>query len=179
MEGRSSGFSAEQESFAKQVNAHRNFYDALSVPKNASPEDIKKAYRKVNVWMQMALKLHPDKNKAPSAQAAFRLISKAYDTLSNPDKKAHYDRFGEEPDARPQFRGAHFRQEFDPNVIFWIRMCSIFFSMGRQGARMAPFFSIISGRILSDSSNLEDIIKEASSTRANRGSSSTDPLSFT
>jgi len=49
----------------------------------------------------MALKLHPDKNKAPSAQPAFRLISKAYDVLSNPDKKAHYDRFGKDPDAQP------------------------------------------------------------------------------
>lgn len=43
----------------------------------------------------MALKLHPDKNKAPKATEAFRLLSKAYDSLSNENKRHTYDRYGE------------------------------------------------------------------------------------
>ena len=45
---------------------------------------------------QMALKLHPDKNKAPKATEAFRFVAKAYDCLSDENKRAHYDRYGEE-----------------------------------------------------------------------------------
>ena len=59
-------------------------------------DDIKRAYKKVLIFhIKMALKLHPDKNKAPRATEAFRAVSKAYDTLSNDDKRAHYDRYGE------------------------------------------------------------------------------------
>lgn len=44
----------------------------------------------------MALKLHPDKNKAPKSNEAFRIVAKAYDTLSDEQKKAYYDNYGED-----------------------------------------------------------------------------------
>jgi DnaJ-class molecular chaperone len=129
----------------------------------------------------MALKLHPDKNKAPSAQAAFRLISKAYDTLSNADKKAHYDRFGEEPDNGPQFRGGHVHQDFDPTVIFSFRIFSICFSMALLQDTTEAFFSTNLITILDktlDNNDLEEIIKEHNNNPGNTGFNSMGVPSF-
>ena len=67
----------------------RDFYEVLGVAKSASDDDIKKAYRK------LAGKYHPDRNPGDaSAVSAFKEAAEAFDVLSNPDKKARYDRFG-------------------------------------------------------------------------------------
>ena len=67
----------------------RDFYEILDVSKNASKEDIKKAYRK------QALKYHPDKNPGDaSAEEKFKEAAEAYEVLSHDDKRARYDRFG-------------------------------------------------------------------------------------
>ena len=67
----------------------RDFYEILDVSKNASKEDIKKAYRK------QALKFHPDKNPGDdSAEEKFKEAAEAYEVLSNDEKRARYDRFG-------------------------------------------------------------------------------------
>lgn len=67
----------------------RDFYEILDVPKNASKDDIKKAYRK------QALKYHPDKNPGDTtAEGKFKEAAEAYEVLSNDDKRARYDRFG-------------------------------------------------------------------------------------
>lgn len=66
----------------------RDYYDILGVSKNASKEEIKKAYRK------LALDWHPDRNKSSNAEKKFKEINEAYEILSDPKKKEAYDQFG-------------------------------------------------------------------------------------
>ena len=67
----------------------KNYYDILGVPKSASEADIKKAYKK------MAMQHHPDRNKwDKKAEAKFKEINEAYQTLWDTKKKANYDQFG-------------------------------------------------------------------------------------
>ncbi|MCF0168713.1 MAG: DnaJ domain-containing protein, partial [Bacteroidales bacterium] len=67
----------------------RDYYEVLGVDKNATEEEIKKAYRK------KAIQYHPDKNPGDKdAEEKFKEAAEAYDVLSNADKKARYDRFG-------------------------------------------------------------------------------------
>jgi molecular chaperone DnaJ len=68
--------------------AKRDYYEVLGIGRDASADDIKKAYRK------MAVQFHPDRNKEPGAEDKFKEISEAYDVLKDPDKKAAYDRYG-------------------------------------------------------------------------------------
>ena len=68
--------------------ADKNYYDILGVGKDASPEDIKSAYRK------LAKKYHPDINKTAEATEKFKEINEAYECLSDPTKKSNYDQFG-------------------------------------------------------------------------------------
>src|SRR5438046_6554711 len=70
--------------------AERNFYDILGVSRNASTEEIRKAYRK------LARKYHPDINPGnKEAENKFKEISVAYDALTDPEKRKLYDEFGE------------------------------------------------------------------------------------
>ena len=69
--------------------AKRDYYEILGIGKDASAEEIKKAYRKA------AIQYHPDKNPDDAAaEEKFKEAAEAYDVLSNPDKKARYDQFG-------------------------------------------------------------------------------------
>ncbi|KAM3858800.1 dnaJ homolog subfamily B member 9-like [Diretmus argenteus] len=73
------------------ILAKRDYYDILGVPKDASERQIKKAFHK------LALKYHPDRNKSPDAEAKFREIAEAYETLSDDKRRQEYDQVDHGP----------------------------------------------------------------------------------
>ncbi|QPC46936.1 molecular chaperone DnaJ [Mangrovibacillus cuniculi] len=77
----------------------RDFYEVLGLGKDASKEEIKKSYRK------LSKQYHPDINKAADANDKFKEVKEAYETLSDDQKRAHYDRFGH-TDPNQGFGGA-------------------------------------------------------------------------
>ncbi len=68
--------------------AKQDFYEILGVSKSASPDELKRAYRK------LALQYHPDKNKTKEAEEKFKEINQAYEVLSDPQKRQTYDQVG-------------------------------------------------------------------------------------
>ena len=72
------------------MTQQKEYYDILGVPRDASEEDIKKAFR------QQALKYHPDRNKDAGSAEKFKEINEAYQVLSDPEKRKMYDQFGYE-----------------------------------------------------------------------------------
>ena len=69
-----------------------DYYEVLGVSKYASESEIINAFRK------KAMQLHPDKNKAADAEQKFKEINKAYEVLSDQNKKAKYEQFGDASD---------------------------------------------------------------------------------
>ncbi len=70
------------------MTTKRDYYDILEVGRDASEEDIRKAFR------QKALEFHPDRNKDADAGAKFKEVNEAYQVLTDPERRQHYDRFG-------------------------------------------------------------------------------------
>jgi len=70
------------------LSSKRDYYEVLGIGRTASPDEIKKAYRK------LARAYHPDVSKEPNAEARFKEINEAYEVLSDQQKRATYDRFG-------------------------------------------------------------------------------------
>lgn len=86
----------------------RDFYEILGVPRNASPEEIKKAYRK------LALQYHPDRNpNNKEAEDKFKEAAEAYEALGDPTKRQRFDQYGHEG-----MRGTDFHSYTDINDIF-------------------------------------------------------------
>jgi len=73
----------------------RDYYEILGVPRGASAEEVKSAFRK------LAMQYHPDRNPAPDSAERFKEIGAAYEVLSHPEKRAQYDRFGASADFGP------------------------------------------------------------------------------
>lgn len=95
----------------------RDYYEVLGLNKNASDEEIKRAFRK------LAKQYHPDVNKEEGAEAKFKEIGEAYSVLSDPQKKSQYDQFGHAAfDQNGGFGGAGFGgfdfADFDLGSIF-------------------------------------------------------------
>jgi len=111
----------------------KDYYKILGVSKSASPEEIKKAYRK------LALKYHPDHNKGnTSAEAAFKDLNEAYAVLRDPEKRKQYDMFGAEG-FQNRFTQEDIFRGFDLNSIFKE------FGFGGGGRGQNPFSQMYGG----------------------------------
>ncbi|CDZ97232.1 Molecular chaperone (DnaJ superfamily) [Phaffia rhodozyma] len=141
-------YTAEQMAIVKRIKSCKEgqFYEIMSLEKTCTDGEIKKSYRK------LALALHPDKNGAPGADEAFKLVSKSFQILSDPDKRAMYDRDGADPDSRASMSssrgfsngstgmhrgfngGGQFAQEVNPEDLF-----NAFFGGGSGFGGGSPF----------------------------------------
>lgn len=123
--------------------AKHDYYDILEIDRDATPEDIKKAYRK------MALKYHPDRNPDnKEAEEKFKAAAEAYEILGDPDKRARYDRYGHQGVTNDfgagGFQWTNFSHASDFEDIlgsFFGRSGTIFgdlFGTARTGRRAGP-----------------------------------------
>lgn len=92
--------------------AQENFYDVLGVSKDATQDDIKKAFRK------KAAEYHPDRNKDPKAPEQFKKVNEAYQVLSDDTKRKRYDQFGAAGFDPNSYGGQGGGFEFDFSDIF-------------------------------------------------------------
>ncbi|KAF8202277.1 hypothetical protein BJ912DRAFT_944324 [Pholiota molesta] len=129
MGGEKREYTQEQVNIVKRVRSCKvtEYYQILAVKKDCDDAEIKKAYRK------LALALHPDKNGAPGADEAFKLVSKAFQVLSDPQKRATFDS-GTDPEDR-YGGGARFDGELSPEDLF-----NMFFG-GGGGGGFGPGFA--------------------------------------
>ncbi len=113
----------------------RDYYEVLGVPRNASEEQIKKAYRK------LALQYHPDRNPGDKdAEEKFKEAAEAYEVLRDPEKRSLYDRFGHEGLRSSGFQGF---TSFDEIFSSFSSIFEEFFDFGprrggRRGRRSGP-----------------------------------------
>ncbi|XP_055388344.1 dnaJ homolog subfamily B member 1-like [Condylostylus longicornis] len=109
-------YNPEQEAKCHAILQAKDYYKILKVDKNCSSEEVKKAYRK------LALQFHPDKAKCPSAEAAFKELSRAYQCLSDPDARRHYDTHGTEENAPQQYRQNYESHFMSPELEIQIEL---------------------------------------------------------
>ena len=105
----------------------KDLYNILGVDRNATQDEIKKGYR------TLSKKYHPDINKDPDAENKFKEISAAYETLSDPNKKSNYDRFGStDGNGRNSFGGG---SPFDDMSDIFSQFGDMFSSRGNPFQR--------------------------------------------
>jgi len=108
-------YTPDQADAVKRVRKCNDYYEILGVTKQATDSELKKSYRK------MALQFHPDKNKAPGADEAFKAIGNAFAVLSDAEKRKQYDLYGPEQMQQSSSggrRGRHGFYEHDPTHGF-------------------------------------------------------------
>lgn len=118
-------YTEEHVTLIREIKKSKDFYEILGVEKSCSVEEIRKAYKK------LSLKVHPDKNKAPGADEAFKTVSKAFKCLSEDDTRREYDQTGHVDGfefeqqytnvrrrRRRATRNDYFDEFFDPDEIF-------------------------------------------------------------
>lgn len=116
-------YTEEHVQLIRQIRRNKDYYEILGVEKRCSVEEIRKAYRK------LSLKVHPDKNKAPGSEEAFKKVCKAFKCLSDTDSRRQYDQTGlvegyeynEQYNVRQRRRRtgqSMFEEDFDPDEIF-------------------------------------------------------------
>ncbi|XP_068221192.1 dnaJ homolog subfamily B member 12 [Palaemon carinicauda] len=98
-------YTSDQLDAVKRCRKCKDYYEILGVTKEATDNDLKKAYRK------LALQFHPDKNKAPGASEAFKAVGNAFAVLSDPEKRKQYDLYGPEETSTTQHRNTY-RHDF-------------------------------------------------------------------
>lgn len=109
----SGAYSEEQVSIVREIKRKKDYYEILGVERTCSVDDVRKAYRK------LSLKVHPDKNQAPGAEEAFKLVSKAFQCLSDAESRKTYDVVGsDEPvyERRTARRQQGFNGFYDGDV---------------------------------------------------------------
>lgn len=120
----SMNYTEENVQLIRKIKSERDYYAILGVEKSCSVDEIRKAYRK------LSLKVHPDKNKAPGAEEAFKTVSKAFKCLSDDELRKQYDLTGfvDQFEHHEQYNNVRqrrrrtgndlFDDNFDPDEIF-------------------------------------------------------------
>ncbi|XP_027560904.1 dnaJ homolog subfamily C member 18 [Neopelma chrysocephalum] len=105
-------YTAEQLDGVRRIKRCRDYYEILGVGRDAGEEELKRAYRR------LALKFHPDKNRAPGATEAFKAIGNAFAVLSNPEKRLRYDELGSDQEhvSTGQARHYNYYTEFEADI---------------------------------------------------------------
>ncbi|ORX49462.1 DnaJ-domain-containing protein [Hesseltinella vesiculosa] len=125
-------YTTEQVTAVKTIlSCGHDYYKILSLEKSCTDAHIKKSYRK------LALQFHPDKNSAPGADEAFKLISKAFTVLSDPQKRAIHDASGGDPDnratnSRPSSTHYYHQHQFGGNDVNAEDLFDMFFGGGTR-----------------------------------------------
>uniref|UniRef100_A0A7N0TJU8 J domain-containing protein n=1 Tax=Kalanchoe fedtschenkoi TaxID=63787 RepID=A0A7N0TJU8_KALFE len=116
-------YSEEHVQVISQIKKNNDYYAVLGLEKSCTIEEIRKAYKK------LSLKVHPDKNKAPGSEEAFKKVSKAFKCLSDESSRMQYDQTGLVEDfesnqhhhvrrRRTRTQHSFYDDEFDPDEIF-------------------------------------------------------------
>src|SRR5579872_5538974 len=115
------------------ATSQKDFYETLGVSRDANPDDLKKAYRK------LAMQHHPDRNPGDKkAEEKFKEISHAYDVLSDEQKRAAYDRYGHDAFTQSGNAGAGAGAAgFDFSSSFADIFEDLFGGGGRRGGQSA------------------------------------------
>jgi len=139
-------FTKEQKDLVDRIRKCKSYYEVLDVSRDANEDVLKRQYKK------LALSVHPDKNRAPAAEDAFKRVGQAFACLSNEEKRRIYDMRGgtdeandSAPGAQTRYRtrytgGMNFGDEFDADDLF----SAMFF--GNGGGFRGTTYSYTPGR---------------------------------